>query len=496
MWVAGGADGTVVQIDPDGPRVVERHKTGSSPSALAVADGSVWTAAVAPAAAHRGGTLRVDIPLSGGAVVNWLDPAGWYWVTWMTASLAYDGLVAYRRVPGIAGATLVGGLATRPPEPSPDGRTYVFTLRRGVRYSDGTPVRPEDFRASIERVLRANSVAPQFLAGIVGARRCVTGGRCDLARGIESDPRAGTVTVHLTAPDPEFLDKLTLPFAFVVPAGAPASQAAGLVPPGTGPYRIAGWTESGGGTLVRNAHFRPTGARPAGFADRIEIKLSRLGTLEAHLAPVERGSMDLTYLQELPVQGRLGELVARAPGRLITGPASSTDWMFLNARRPPFDDPRVRRAVNFATDRAALAERYGGPAVASPTCQILPPAFPGFSPHCPYTAAPARGGGWTAPDLPRARRLIAEAGSAGAPVVVTVAPQWSDSAGPYFVSLLNKLGLRARLRVIPHGGRVLGDDHEARLAAADGRLLLVDRLHERVVVPRSDVPLHCARRPD
>ena len=89
----------------------------------------------------------------------------------MLAGLTHDGLVAYRRVPGVAGATLVGGLATRPPRPSPDGRTYVFTLRRGLRYSDGTPVRPGDFRASMERSLGAPSAEafPPYFAGIVGA---------------------------------------------------------------------------------------------------------------------------------------------------------------------------------------------------------------------------------------------------------------------------------------------------------------------------------------
>ena len=93
----------------------------------------------------------------------------------MLAGLAYDGLVAYRRVPGVAGATLVGGLATRPPKPSPDGRTYVFTLRRGIRYSDGTPVRPGDFRASMERFLRVSrDTFPPFFTGIVGARRCIS----------------------------------------------------------------------------------------------------------------------------------------------------------------------------------------------------------------------------------------------------------------------------------------------------------------------------------
>ena len=182
----------------------------------------------------------------------------------MLDSLAYDGLLAYRRADGIAGATLVGALATRPPPPSPDGRTYVFTLRKGLRYSNGAPVRPGDFRASMERYLRASGGQfPPFFAAIVGVPACMrTPADCDLSRGIESDPATGTITIRLTAPDAELLHKLTMPFAFVVPPGSPARRSQNLAPPGTGPYRIAAWDAHQGGRLVRNPHFRPRPGRP------------------------------------------------------------------------------------------------------------------------------------------------------------------------------------------------------------------------------------------
>jgi YVTN family beta-propeller protein len=456
VWVAGGEDGSVARLDPDDPGKAQRYKTGSSPAALAVSGGSVWTAAVAPEAAHRGGTLRADIPLTmpGAVPSNWLHEDGYFVYSWMVAGLAYDGLVAYRRVSGSAAGTLVGGLATRPPAPSDDGRTYVFTLRRGIRYSDGTPVRPGDFRASMERYLAVSENFPPTLTGIVGAPRCI--GRpahCDLSRGIESDARARTITVHLTSPDPDFLHKLTTPFAYVVPSGTPARSAdMAFAPPGTGPYRLARWDAQRGGVLVRNPHFRPTATRPAGFADRIEVKVSRLERLDMHTAAIDRGSTDVTWLDDFPPRGQLPDLVARAPGRLHSTPSPGAWWMFLNVQRPPFDDPRVRRAVNFAADRTKLVELYGGPEAAAPTCQIVSPAFAGFSPYCPYSADATRGGGWTAPDLERARRLVAASGRAGARVTVDVGrEEWLRRAGPYFVSLLRDLGFRARLRVIPPG---------------------------------------------
>ena len=150
-----------------------------------------------------------------------------------------------------------------------------------------------------------------------------------------------------------------------MPAGTPARTAdQDFAPPGTGPYRIARWDARRGGVLVRNPHFRPTAARPAGFADRIEVKVTRLGRLETHTAAVDRGSADVTWLVDFPLRGHLPDLVARAPGRLHSSPMPGAWWMFLNVRRPPFDDIRVRQALNFAVDRAELVELHGGPEVA------------------------------------------------------------------------------------------------------------------------------------
>jgi YVTN family beta-propeller protein len=241
VWVAGGAAGTVTSVDPDAPGVLQRVEAGASPAGVAVADREVWATAAAPPAAHHGGTLRVrytSIPPNA-LPIDWLDPAGYNWPTAQLTSLAYDGLVAYRRVGGAAGGTLVGALATSAPQPSPDGRSYVFTVRPGLRYSDGTPVQAGDFRASMERFLQVTrDTFPPFYAGIVGAEQCMAQpARCDLSAGIETDQRARTITVHLTRPDAEFLHKLTSPFAYVVPADTPLRRTGDHPPPGTGPYR-------------------------------------------------------------------------------------------------------------------------------------------------------------------------------------------------------------------------------------------------------------------
>ena len=499
VWVAGGEDGTVARVDSGDMREVKKRKTGNSPSAVAVAGGSVWIAAVPSEAAHRGGTLRVDLPSTIDVAANVLSDAGYSPESVLVTSLAYDGLLAYRRVGGAASATLVGALATRPPAPSPDGRTYVFTLRSGLRYSDGTPVSAHDFRASMERYLGTTRDAfPPFFAGIVGAPRCISGpGECDLSRGIESDQRTRTITVHLTAPDPEFLHKLTLSFAYVMPPGTPASRRIDLAPPGTGPYRFAGWHAPNGGVLVRNAHFRPTAARQPGFADRIEITRSTPGRVESNFAAVQRGSADVTWVsspfQEVRSRERLAALVARAPGRLYTSPIAGKVFMFLNTRQPPFDDIRVRQAVNSATDRAALVERLGGPEVATAACQTIPAAFPGFSPYCPYTVDRARGGVDRSRSRSRAspHRRVRHGRREGGRRDPGVAAPLSV---PTSCHCCDDLGFRARTHVLGVDD-YFSNIYPASLARADGLGGLGRRLHDPVDLHRAPVRVRHTRRP-
>ena len=151
-----------------------------------------------------------------------------------------------------------------------------------------------------------------------------------------------------------------------------------------------------------------------------------------------------------------------------------TDWMFLNVRERPFDDARVRRAVNLAADRARIAALEGGPEMGVPICQVVPMGFPAHEPRCPYTADPAPGRGWVAPDSELARRLMAASGRRGERVVVTV-PPFRRVTGRYFETLLDGLGLRASLEG-PRRRSLLGDDLRPGRPDADGLRRLGGRL--------------------
>jgi peptide/nickel transport system substrate-binding protein len=216
------------------------------------------------------------------------------------------------------------------------------------------------------------------------------------------------------------------------------------------------WDARRGGLLVRNPYFRGTPrSRPAGFVDRVEVRVRRLGTTEAQIAAVQRGAADLAVIAgafgSYVTADRLRALVTDSPGRVHSAPVPTTDWMFLDVRRRPFDDIDVRRAINLAFDRARVVRLTGGPEVGQPACQIVPAAFPGHEPYCPYTASPSGAGAWTGPDLQRARRLVAASGRAGARIVVWM-PPFRRAVGRYFTAVLNRLGFRATLRVPPGEG--------------------------------------------
>jgi peptide/nickel transport system substrate-binding protein len=350
----------------------------------------------------------------------------------------------------------VGALATSAPAPIDGGLTYVFTLRPGLRYSDGRAVRPEDFRASMERFVEVTrgTDLPSFFAGIVGVERCMRArSECDLSRGIETDAQARTITVHLTQPDSDFLHTLTHVWAYVVPADVARRRFGDRLPPGTGPYRVAAWDSRRGGHLVRNPYYRQRSDRPTGFADRIEAHVDPLGQTEAQIARVQRDAADLA-----PIAGwggsyppsRLLAVEAASPGQVVSLPTPSLMTMALNVRRAPFDDIDVRRALNYATDRARVVEVAGGTQEGVSTCQILPTGFPAYEPYCPYTARKGAGRSWSAPDMERAHRLVARSGTAGERVEVRV-PDDKRGIGRYFERLLDDLGYRASLRVVPYG---------------------------------------------
>jgi len=448
VWIADGQNGSVLRLDPRRDAVT-RFRLAGRLSALAAAGDGLWAAVGAAGAGHRGGTLT---SINSYAPVDTIDPAA---STSLNVALPQlfgltnDGLVTLNHAAGPAGTRLVPDLALALPVPAGNGRAYTFHLRPGIRYSTGALVKPSDVTRSFERLFQLGSSGAAYYQTINGAAACrAAPSSCDLSRGIVADNQAGTVTFHLIRPDPDFLYKLTLAYADVLPASTPGRQARTPLP-ATGPYMITRYVPGRELLLTRNPRFREwsAAAQPAGYPGRIVIRLGL--TAGRGAASVAHGAGDfMPNLGQIPADA--GYFLHHR-GQLRINPVMITGFMFLNVNAPPFNQLRVRQAVNLALDRGQAVNGYGGPLAALPACQILPPYLPGYRRYCPYTRSPTADGRWHGPDLARARRLVAASGTAGMKVTVwnTPTPPTAVAETQDTVTALRQLGYRASLRLLP-----------------------------------------------
>ncbi len=446
VWVSDQFDATLRRIDPRTNQVSRVVSVGSSPQGIAVAGSGVWVAARPFAAAsHRGGTLTVlsaDPPLP--------DPVHGYDTATGALAGVYDGLVAFRKAGGTQGDTLVPDLAVRLPRPADGGTTYTFTLRQGIRYSNGALVQASDFRRGIQRELSFGDW-PSFYEGILGGQACHRNPRrCDLAAGIVTNDAAGTVTFRLGQADPDFLEHIAQLTSAPAPPGA-VGHLMDRAPflPGTGPYMISQYRPKSPLTLVRNPYFRQWSyaAQPAGYPDVIRVK-HMADPREAQSA-VAAGRADIADLSYNGQSYR--SLAIQYPTRVHFGLKLSTIFLFLNTRQPPFTSLKARQAINYAIDRGQIIQLLGlvSPAQATPTCQILPAGFPSYQRYCPYTAG-AKDGAWHGPDLAKAVRLARESGTTHVPVTVWTFKEGANrGVNAYLVRMLRELGYRATLRAVP-----------------------------------------------
>jgi peptide/nickel transport system substrate-binding protein len=447
VWVASAGSSTLTELDPATGRVIRAVRTGAPPSGVALVGETAYVAAQVPARAHRGGTLTIAIANPPGfysqPIPKSLDPASGY-SAWELLTLTNDGLLGYSQAGGAATYKVIPDLATGLPTVSDGGRTYTFQLRKGIRYSTGGIVQPADIRRGIERaLLQSGNEFPKispYLAVIEGGHGCATGGHCDLTRGIATSPGSSTVTFHLSKPDPDFLLKLALPVYDAVPASTPLH--ARLPLPATGPYTIAGWRRKGVVVLVRNPRFRvwSTEAQPQGYPNKIVERYRYTGAQAIHA--VERGRADITangFDQTWPL-ALAASLRTRYSSQLYSAPQLTILGLWLNTRLAPFNDVRVRQAFNLAVDRNRLAQINAG----GVACQYLPPSVNGYSYYCPYNG----------PNLPKARRLVAESGTKGQSITIWIydIPAGHQNAA-YLIPVLKSIGYKARVEYVPHDGR-------------------------------------------
>ncbi len=392
-----------------------------------------------------GGTLRLAAASAAGTI----DPhisyeTGFYWPIFYVLN---DGLVTFRKAAGEPSNDIVPDLASDMPKISEDGKTYTFKLRKGVKFSNGQEVTLRDVVASFERLFKVgNPNSSLWYSVIKGGDKCVeTPPTCSLAEGVVANEADGTVTFNLTQPDADFLYKLAVPFGSILPADTQPSDLGTTPPAATGPYMITSYDPQRGMELKRNPEFKVWNedAQPDGYVD--EIKYSFGVKPEDAVTAIQNDQMDWMY--DSPPADRLKEISSESADQIYINPSFAMYAAEMNTNIAPFNNKDVRQALNFAVNRRAAINIYGGPRLADANCQVLPVDFPGYKGYCPYSKNP--GEKWGGPDMEKAKALMERSGQIGQKVTVTVGDAGVDpQTGTYLVSVLNDLGLQATLKVI------------------------------------------------
>lgn len=369
---------------------------------------------------------------------DYMDPALSYTAEgWVAMWNSYIPLLTYKHAEGLAGSEVIPGLAKSLPKVTNHGKTYTLFLRHGLRYSDGERVRASDFEYAVERTFRLNSGGSPFYTDIVGAKRFWKKRRGRIS-GIVTNDSTGKIVIHLRRPSGIFSNELALMLVAPVPQSTPLRDQSAHPPPATGPYVITNSRPGIGWTYARNPEWKRRNGKlmpqlPAGHVGQIEVKVVR--DEEAQAIDVEQGKFD--WMQNPPSAARWARLLDKYEGtQFKVDPTISTYYFWMNMRKPPFSDLKVRQAVNYAIDADALQSVYAGQI--APTHQILPPDMPGYQQYNLYPH-----------DMEKARQLIREAQPTDRKITV-----WTDSeapnkeAGEYYRSVLRELGFDARLKIV------------------------------------------------
>jgi YVTN family beta-propeller protein len=384
VWVGNSRDGTVSRIDPAENAVVTTIHVGNSPAGIAVTAGSVWVTSQATQklarGQARGGVARFDIaddPIT--------DPAQYpdRQISYATCAK----LLNYPDKPAPEGTRLIPEVARSVPTRSADGRTYTFTIRNGFAFSPPLKERvtADTFKHSIERALdpRTHGSAIAFVGDIVGAQAFASGKAKDVSGIVVHGTK---LSITLSRPAPNFLARIAMPLFCAVPLNTPPNARGIATIPSAGPYYIASYAPHRQLVLKRNPNYH--GTRPR-HLDEIVYTIGVPPA--ASVTRVEQGRADyvagpLPNADDARLAARYGPGSAAARSgrqRYFVNPMLALGYVELNTKRTLFANARMRRAVNYAIDRRALA-RQGSPVAGPgafttiPTDQYLPSTMPGF----------------------------------------------------------------------------------------------------------------------
>ncbi len=382
----------------------------------------------------KGGTLNGTYA----SFPDYMDPALSYTAEgWTAMADVYTPLLTYKHANGVEGSEVIPGLAKELPKISNGGKTYTLFLRPGLKYSDGAPVKASDFPFAVERMIQLNSGGSPFYLTIEGAEKFAETKQGPIP-GIKTNDKTGEIVINLEGPRGTFTNELGLMFVAPLPQNTPIEDLSADPPPGTGPYMITKSQPGKGWEYERNPYWAKDNGPampdlPEGVVDNAKMTVIR--NPQSQVDDIEQGTYD--WMQNPPPSSRYQEVKEKFEGtQFRVEPTISTYYFWMNSQKAPFDDVKVRQAVNYAIDSKALERIYAGQIKG--TQQILPPGMPGYEQFELYPN-----------DIEKAKELIKEAHPSDMDITV-----WTDTespnneAGEYLNEVLKELGFNTTLKIL------------------------------------------------
>jgi len=363
-------------------------------ASLLVAASLANAAGNAPAA-KKGGVFVVGTT---GASVQ-VDPQLAYITTaWSLEYATQAKLYNYPDKAGAAGAKLVPEVASNY-KVSNGGKTYVFTIRKGFKFSDGKPVTPASFKYAVDRAANKTlgSPAAAFITdkagtNIVGAAAVNAGNGTHVSGVIV---KGNKLTFRLTHPDPTFLSKITMPFFAATSKTLPLTKEVTSGYPSAGPYYYSLNDVDRLTSLRRNKFYKagPGRHRPHNL-NGVDYKWNlneQTAYLQTRQNQIDDGPVPAANVPDVRKDYGVNK------GRYWVFASNCTGYLPMNMSRPLFKtDTKLRQALNYAVSRKQYVEQAGGDA-GKPWSHLLNPTVPGWSKAQPYPL--------TAPNIPKARQL-------------------------------------------------------------------------------------------
>jgi peptide/nickel transport system substrate-binding protein len=387
----------------------------------------------------EGGTASVVI----GTAPDYLDPQEEYTTQGAEATwISYTPLVTYKHENAPTGNDVIPGLATALPEISQDGLTYTMTLRKGLVFSDGTPIKASDAACTFERMIKVNWGGKSFFTDNVVGATDFDEGKSDHITGVTTDDNTGQVTIKLIKPYGAFTNVLAFPEMGLVPCGTPEHTLTTDLPPSSGPYMVTDIVPNKSYSVVKNPKWAGLNVPgiPVGHLDRVDVTIES-NTQTAAQMVLNNQADNFDAGDTLP-PSLVPQVRSQASDRFEPVTIPSTFYFFLNTTLPPFNNELARQAVNVAIDRPALQRLASG--FLEPACFFLPEGIAGHpDSECPYGAPDGHG------DIEKAKQMVEQSGTAGQPITV-----WGEQRSPrteyveYYTDLLNKIGYKATPKII------------------------------------------------